>query len=224
MDELEKRRRQLADPEQHVQSFGETPVNELSQKQIEALKSSQVFEGLLYQSMAVDIPEQAAEKVILNHRLSKKKNYFTNWAIAASVMFASILSITLFNNKQLSIADEALVHVYDEIDHLFESNVIATEVVKQRLAKSGFSLPSLPGEITYASKCGFRGNKAMHLVAEIEGQPVTILITPLQVEDNEKFGDKRFAGKMRRLAKGNVIVIAEKTSLIDKVYKQITHV
>lgn len=223
MDELEKKRRQLADPDLHLQSLGDIPIDALNHKQLEELKSSQAFESLLFKSMSIDIPEDGIDKVILTQRLKKKKNNYSNWAIAASIMFVSVFSFTILNNPPKSLADEALAHVYSEMNHLTENQVISSDVVRKRLTQLGFSLPAIPKAVTFASKCGFRGNKAMHIVAEIEGQPVTILVTQLSIENNKRFGDERFMGKMRQFSNGNLIVIAENLSLVDQLYKQLTH-
>ena len=60
-----------------------------------------------------------------------------------------------------------------------------------------------------------------HIVAEVDGKPVTLLITPNEVEDHQSFGDQRFLGKMRKLAAMNFVMVAENLDLVDELYRQI---
>ena len=221
MDELEKRRRQLADPDSHLDSLGDKPVEDLNESQLAELKENQAFENELSKAMNIDVPGEIADKIILNQRIKNRRNLLTTWAVAASLVTVSTISVLTFNQPQLPMAQQALNHVYHEVEYLVSDNIISAEEVKERLAQMNLSLPALPEKITYASKCGFAGDKAMHLIAEIDGQPVTLLITSLPVEDAIRFGDERFIGKMRTFASNSLIAIAENQELVDRLYQQI---
>ena len=224
MDELEKRRQQLADPEKHLQSIGDKPIEELSAAEREALKKSQEFEHALHSAMNIDVPESLADKVILNQRLRSRRHRYTYWAIAASFALVSVLGIYQINQPQLPLTQEALKHVYDEIDYLDRKDPIPLDVVQARLDKMNLELPNLPEKITFAVDCGLGGESAMHMIAEIDGKPVTLLITTaLSIDDAKIFGDDRFIGKTRSVATNKVIAIAEDSKLIDRVYEQIAN-
>lgn len=223
MDELEKRRLQLADPYKHLQSIGDKSVEDLSVTERQSLKESQEFERTLHTAMSIDVPDSLADKVILNQRLRGRRNRYTYWAIAASFALVSVLGIYQINQPHLPLTQQALKHVYHEIDYLSKKELIPLDVVQARLDKMNLELPNLPERITFAEGCGLGGESAMHMIAEIDGKPVTLMITAALGLSNAKiFGDDRFIGKTRAIAAKNVIAIAEDSKLIDRVFQQIS--
>ncbi|TQV85289.1 DUF3379 family protein [Aliikangiella coralliicola] len=221
MDELEKKRRQLADPKQHIENFDEQSPDNMSEQELAQLKADQNFERQLLGAFSVPVPEQLSEKILLNQRLQKRRNIFSLWALAASISILSMLSFMTTDYSQSSLTQQALKHVYHEEKYLTGGNPIARDEIERRLAKYGVSLPSLPEKVVFASRCGFGGESAMHIIAEIDGKPVTLLLTPIAVEDNKSFGDDRFVGKMRKTLANNLIVIAEDLSLVERFFQQI---
>lgn len=223
MDELEKRRQQLADPEKHLQDIGDKPIEELSTAERDTLKKSQEFEHALQSALSIDVPDTLADEVILNQRLRSRRNRYTYWAIAASFMMVSFFGIYQANQPRLPLTQETLRHVYEEIDYLDSDELIPLDVVQARLESMNLELPNLPEKITFAVDCGLGGKSAMHIIAVIDGQPVTLFIAPtLAIEDNKIFGDNRFIGRSRSIASNKIIAIAEDSKLIDRIFQQLT--
>ncbi|TQV74112.1 DUF3379 domain-containing protein [Aliikangiella marina] len=224
MDELEKKRRQLADPQSQLSDVDVESFENISDEKLAEIKESQQFESQLQQAMNIDVPEALADKVILNQRLTKRRNRFFNFAIAASVALVSILSFNLINKEQLPVTEEALAHVYHEAGYLERDKVISSKAVIAKLAKMGLTLPSLPEKITFASGCDFGNDEAMHIIAEVDGKQVTLFVTKAPLEENKLFGDGKLMGQIKNLASHGLIAIAEDKAGIDGLYKQIIKV
>jgi|GEM_PF-2965379 len=221
MDELEKRRRQLADPNSHIDSLGDASIESLNETELAQLKANQAFENQLSAAFNIEVPEALPEKVLLNQRLRKRRNRLVNWSVAASMAFASLMSLHWLSRPDLPLSQHALNHVYHELELLQISDAIAPDQVLDELAKLNIHLPLLPEKVTSASICGMAGERVVHLVAEIRGQPVTLLITHLPIEKTIRFGDERFIGKMQKFARQGLIAIAEDQRLVDSLFEQI---
>jgi len=224
MDELDKKRRQLADPQSQLSDIDAETFDNLSEEKLAEIKKSQQFEKQLLQAMNIDVPEALADKVILNQRLRSRRTLFINFAIAASVALVSILSFNQLNREQLPLTEEALAHVYDEAGLLERDELISSKEVKSRLAKMGLILPGLPDKITFAGGCAFANDRAMHLIAEVDGKQVTLLITKNPIDETRLFGDDKLMGQIKNIASHGLIAIAEDKSVIDSLYKKITKV
>jgi hypothetical protein len=240
MDELNKKRQQLADPEAYLSALTEQQRAELSDTDIKQLKQEYLFEKSLAKAFAVNVDPQFADRIILQQRLSGKKNATTkfSWssklAIAASFLLVSILSFNYVNHSNsnvidLSLSKQALAHVYGEISLLDmtlpkNQKTIDPQIVQQSLKQMAIDLPHLPFEVLSVGKCGFAGNKAMHLVARIDGKPVTLLITPNKSQQSISFSDNRFIGKVRQIANASFVLVGEDSISLDKLFSQLSGV
>lgn len=222
MDELEKKRRQLADPQSQLSDVDEESFENISPQKLAEIKESQQFENQLQQAINIGVPEALADKIILNQRLRLRRTLFTNFVIAASIAIVSVLSFNLFEKELLPPTEEALAHVYDESSLLKRDKVISTKVVNSRLAKMGLALAGLPEKITFAGGCSFGQGSAMHLIAEIDGEQVTLLITENPLEETKLFGDDKLMGRIQNSSSHGLIAIAENMSVIDKLFKKVT--
>ena len=222
MDDLEKRRRLLADPDGHLKSLQNIPFDDLTEAQLAELKSSQALENQLKRAMNIDVPGELVDKIILKQRLATRKNRMLGWSIAASLAIVSMMSILMLSQPKLSLPQSALAHVYNEMDHLSSQILVTSETVTRQLAEMNVELPFLPKHITFAYPCGLDGEAAMHLIAQIDGKPVTLLITNTALSDVGGFGDGHFVGKIRNIADNGFIAIAEEPRLLDLIYQQIT--
>ncbi|MCG7571018.1 DUF3379 domain-containing protein [Pseudoalteromonas sp. CNC9-20] len=231
MDELEFRRRLFAHPntkDKDVLEFAEQSperkqlVNELKQLDKE-----------LVEAMQVPVPDNLADKIIFNQTMgeqsdqrsgnnpaAKQTKPKTPWyiAIAASVVIAFTGVLYQLMSPTLSIGEHALAHVYHEIDALSVNEEIALDEVNLRLSELGGHLDELPGAITYARYCNFKGQKGLHLVFQSDFGPMTVFIVPSANDylGDVHFNDQRFAGRVSHFPQGDAILVAMAQAPVDE--------
>jgi hypothetical protein len=221
MDELQNKRRQRAAPLELL----EAKLNsELSTQQLTQLCKDKAFENQLSKAFKTSVPEGLADKVLLNQRTQTRRKQLRHWSLAASLMIASLFSFVLSQSSPVSIEKQALAHVYHELDRLQLTQQIAPSEVLAQLKELQLNMPKLPNNITYAAKCGLAGKRSLHMIATINGSPITILVTPLKLKSNTQFKDQRFAGITYQNERDGFIVIGEDESLVQQVWKALAEV
>lgn len=237
MDELEFRRRTIAQP------------NELDKELLEFANSSPDRQAFLNEHKALDkqlndaldiaVPDNLAQRIILNTSLkeqvrtddlqqksnvvdsrSRFKFYRIYLALAASFIIA--VSAFMFSSEQNlnhAAGEHALAHVYHELNALNKTQPISLQTVNEKLALLGGQLNDLPGKVTYVNFCDFQGEKGIHLVFASDFGPITVFIVP---SDNKvfeigsgEFSDARYAGHISRGKQADTVLIANLGSPVD---------
>ena len=221
MDELNKRRREKADPSSKYHSMQESEYQALSNEEKDSLKESFQFEKQLQQALDVDVPANLADKILLNQRTSNRFRLFSPkpaLSMAASIALVMFLFVGMYDNK---ISTMALTHVYHELDHLVESTeLIDRNRVVAEIKQLGLELPNLPNEISFASQCVLGDKKGMHIVARVNNSPVTLFISRDSSEGLLEFNDSRFNGRIYPSERGSIIIIGESIDDVNQVYQQ----
>ncbi|XQF89792.1 DUF3379 family protein [Pseudoalteromonas espejiana] len=243
MDELEFRRRTIAQPNDLEKELLEF-AKESSERQ-SFINDMKDFDKQIQDALDVPVPDNLAERILLNTSLKEKalqeeqaagKNVVdarsrfkldrVHLALAAS--FCSYWRI-LFSTEQ-HIAHEAgehaLTHVYHEISALDKTDAISLQSVNDKLALLGAHIEELPGKITYAMFCDFKGEKGLHLIFESDFGPMTVFIVP---SENQSFGfgaddfhDERFAGHINRGSRADTILVANTGAPINVYNERVT--
>ena len=223
MDELEKRRLKIAESNS---SIDKTDYDLLSDSNKQDLKASYKFEKQLEDALSIDVPDVLAEKIILKQRSQLNTQYFSMKhvvSLAASIMLVMFL-FQGYRSEDLS--DIALAHVYNELDHLVDTNqsILPIDINKQ-IELLGLDDIRLPSNVFYAGPCLIGKNRGMHIVAKVSDKPVTIFVSQDSYTNNsdfedDVFSDSRFVGKIYPTANGSLIVIGESKDDIDTVYRQ----
>lgn len=231
MDELEFRRRTIAQPNDIDNELTEfAKDNSERQRFINDMKD---FDKYL-QSAANDVPvpENLAERILLNTSLKEKaqqqaqipanKNViasrsrfkFDRVHLALAASFVVTISVFFFSSEQntYGAGEHALAHVYHEINSLDKTQAISLQSVNEKLALLGGQLSELPGKITYAMFCDFKGEKGIHLVFESDFGPMTVFIVPTKNKvfemGSDDFHDDRFEGHINRGQQADTVLIA----------------
>lgn len=222
MDELEKRRNKIACPSEDIESFNQEYFETISNKEITQIKSSYQFEKALEDALNISVPENLADKILLNHRTSKRIQflpYKTSFALAASITLVVFL---LISPQKVHLSEIALTHVYHELDHLVENKTqINRDDILKDIKNLGFDLPSLPNNISYAGQCILGNKRGMHIVAKINNNAVTLFISHDSIKKKTEFKDNRFHGNIYPTETGTVILIGESIKDINQLYSQI---
>jgi len=225
MDELEFRRRLLADPhDKDPALLSYANAHPELKSMTDELKR---FDGDIERALKIPVPENLAERIILKQCLHKPKRRMSfdrmHLALAASVMFA--VGALVYNHFQppLTEGEHALAHVYHEIKSLDSQRRFGLDEVNAKLARFNGNLGSLPGEVSYVTECNFKGQKGLHLVFNTPSGPVTLFIVPGQNSylKQENFIDQRFAGLIEHQQRGDVILVASHQAPLDKYSEEV---
>ncbi|WP_158678933.1 DUF3379 family protein [Pseudoalteromonas sp. T1lg75] len=232
MDELEFRRRLLAQP--HDKDKALLEYAQQSPERLALVNELKSFDKELQQAMQVPVPESLADKIILRQSMSDDgsdvcvpmpRSVKRPWYLALAASIAIVFSVALYqlNSPTLTIGEHALAHVYHEIDSLESQDRLDMATVNARLSELGGQLSALPGEVTYARFCRFKGQKSLHLVFESDFGPMTVFIVPTNNEylGDNYFSDQRFAGRVSHFPQGDAILVAAAKAPIDEYQSRI---
>ncbi|MCL2915352.1 DUF3379 domain-containing protein [Shewanella corallii] len=202
MDELEFRRRAYADPQSRdddfIQASEETPERQ------QFLKDLNKLDAKLEQAMSLDVPDDLADKLLLNQQLSnhrqQKKTVSFMMAMAASVAMVLGVGYATWRMAPIELSEHAIAHVLHEPKALSAHGDISFNQINAQLASlkgfndKGFS--SQPGQIFYSTYCDFQGVRSLHLVMQGENGKVTLFIVPTEerMALESQFADNHFKG------------------------------
>ena len=218
MDDLEFRRRILADPNDNSQEMIAARNSSLANRKLsdELLQLDAKLESVL----KVDVPDDLADRILFHQsgqpERSQNKIRF-HLAIAASVAFVFGLLVGQFNaqltpvDDSSEIAQVALDHIYTEaafIDDIDES--VTLQQVNAKLTPFGSALSDLPGHVYYVNHCGFGNKNALHMVMATDNGKVTVFVVPEQSPKVSSFSDNNLSGVVMPIQNASLIVVGDK--------------
>ncbi|MCQ1059590.1 DUF3379 domain-containing protein [Photobacterium sp. ZSDE20] len=217
MDDLEFRRRLLADPFDNSQDLAEARNESIANRKLS--DELQQLDNKLEQAMKVDVPDDLADRILFHQSGQPSSNSFkprTLVAMAASVAFVFGLFIGQYNqgisasNPQLEIAQIAMEHVKAEapfIDGIDES--VTLSQVNAKLTPFGSTFNDIPGHVYYVNHCGFGNKNALHMVMDTPQGKVTVFVVPEQSPDITPFNDQSMKGVVVPVRNASLIVVGE---------------
>jgi len=244
MDELEFRRRTIAQPNELDKELQEFANSSADRQQF--LNESKAFDKHLDNALEIPVPDNLAERIILNTSLKEKartdeleqkdnvvsaRSWFkfdrVHLALAASFVIA--VSAFMFSEEQSinqTAGEHALAHVYHEIYALNKTQPISIQAVNEKLALLGGQISDLPGKVTYVTFCDFQGERGLHLVFESDFGPMTVFIVPSDNQifeiGSDDFNDSRYAGHINRGKQADTVLIASLGSPVDMYNERIS--
>ncbi len=171
MDELEFRRRLYADPfDKDVHEMAKN--NPDLQAQLDDFLS---FEAAMKEAMDIPVPEGLADRIIANAQEAQTSESMTpeaphkpvTWyrrhagpfAMAASIFVATTVYFLSATPTAVHANEYAFEHVYHEMGAFKLTDAVSLQKVNEKLATFGAKLDDLPGKVTYATFCNYRGKK-----------------------------------------------------------------
>lgn len=219
MDDLTFRRTIYADP------FTTDPaVIEAAAKD----KKKQAFwnevrqmENELKAAMQIPVPENLADKLILRQSLnehktsSKKRPWYL--ALAASVIFASVLTFGMLNNKGDFSAD-----IYAHLSHMDAEMMKVSQVnasaVNDKLASFNGQMTADLGEVVSANYCYLARIKSLHLIIRGEHGLTSLFVVPESITETlgDHFSNATYQGASFLLNSAKIIVIGENKDDVEQ--------
>ncbi|TMP79758.1 DUF3379 domain-containing protein [Pseudoalteromonas phenolica] len=224
MDELEFRRRAFADPnDPEVIAFAQQ--NPEQQKLLDELL---LLEDKINLALDIPVPTDLTEKLMTQTKNAPVSNVTQDWfgrfnkpfATAASITLAvSLYFLSVGGSNDLQAGEHALAHVYYEVKALERDKEVGLQAVNEKLAMLGAKFESLPGKVTYATFCHFKGQRSLHLIFQSDHGPVTVFVVPhsgdIQDKQLGEFNDARFTGVISNEEKANMILVADRNSPVN---------
>ncbi len=226
MDELEFRRRLMADPndlDAEILAESRSASNQAFADEMQALDRD-ISKAL----NDIDVPDGLVDRVLFHqsgHEETHQKHARYHVALAASVAFAFGIMLGQFNWSHAipaahasSLEQIALSHVVNEAPFVatIDENVTLTQV-NAKLAPFGQQMNELMGHITYVNHCGFGDTAAMHMVMQTPNGEVTIFLVPTQSSDMSSFEDELNKGVLLPLENSSLIVVGDKSHTLSPI-------
>ncbi|KNC68781.1 DUF3379 family protein [Pseudoalteromonas ardens] len=237
MDELEFRRRLFADPnDKDVVAQADTdPAKQ------RLVKEMQDFDATLHSALDISVPDDLAQKILAKQQadtdtsmqqtaevkqLAWYRRFKAPLATAASALLAVSLYFATSVHAPLHAGEHALQHVYYEAEALALTREVQLQEVNEKLAMFGGKLEAMPGKVTYATFCNFKGQRSLHLIFQSDHGPVTVFIVPTDNDDtksnNERFADGRFSGSIKPGDRADTILVANLDTPLEQYQTAVT--
>ncbi|OBU18742.1 hypothetical protein AYY19_02430 [Photobacterium aquimaris] len=226
MDDLEFRRRLLADPNDNDPDLIKTKNQSTANRHFS--NELQQLDQQLKQALNVEIPTNLADRILFHQsgqaQPPKQSHYkrYISYGLAASVMFMvgvmvgqqhpfSSVSPTQHVYTPASMSSIALQHVNAEAQFVNQTDEAVTlQQVNAKLKPFGTSMNQLPGHIYYLNYCGFDGNRALHMVVGTDKGKMTVFIVPQTSTKMATDSDSTNQSLLLPLQDSSLIVVGDK--------------
>ncbi len=225
MDELEFRRRCIADPDERDEAFRR--AKRASAERGRLAEQRKRIDRVLSDAMQIEVPEGLAARILLRQSLEcsreRRRTVARTYALAASVLLALGLGLALLLAPQTyRLEREVLTHINSELHHLTEQQNPATAELGELLARFGADLQGELGQVSYAGTCAFRRQHGIHMVLRGERGPVTVLILPGEtLDDITDVSDTRFTGVIIPIPNGSMAIVGEQGEPIERLERRL---
>ncbi|MGJ8581850.1 MAG: DUF3379 family protein [Psychromonas sp.] len=236
MDDILFRHTAIATPNDKSEEFLERTLSNDASKNL--VDESKAFDKLLKDSLKVDVPDDLADKIMLEQSfaLDRDKNVSTRWhiAIAASIAFVIGLSIPLIQQTAqqpvevaqvpTDIGSVALELVKNEYFLTAKANENATlQTVNAKLAVYGATAQEGLGEVLFVNYCSFKGTSALHMILNGEKGRVTVFVVPEQgdFKPATKFNNEHLKGMSEQMGKASVVIVGEMDEPLEMIKEKL---
>ena len=221
MDKLSLRRALYEDPRSvSAEALQDEPQLQQLQQELQALDDS------LRQQLAIDVPPQLVERVLLHQRmLPVAKRWYQRplpYATAAALLVSLLYWQQPPQTGPADLGQHALSHVYHEMAALRAEALLSPADISPMFSQLGIHA-DFPVPVRFARFCDFEGVRSLHLVLDINGEAVTLFVVPGSVlpgvttPDQTKpvqFADARFFGQAVLKQQHQLVLVTEQPQLL----------
>lgn len=185
-----------------------------AQAQTDAL----AFEASLGRALALPVPVQLAESILLAHATEQRRER-RRWqrggtwlALAAAAVLAVGVGWRITGAQPLG--DAAIAHMLGpEAPALAYTTPVASDAVRKAFAQRGVDLAQVPADISYVQCCPVGKFKSVHMVMPRANGPVTVMYL---VDDHgaqrSDFSRAGWMGRSVPMAHGTLVMIGHDAS------------
>jgi len=222
MNCLEFRRQLLLDPQPDDTQFRQhaSECARCAEAQLRAIG----FESSLRAALAVPVPPQLAEAILLKQTTEQQRSRQRMrrggalLTLAAGVVLAFGIG-TRLQAKPLS--ELAVTHLQHEAFILTQTQPIAEDQVRKAFANLGVRVGALPSGISFVACCPVGRYSSVHVLMAQGNGPVTVLyLTDDQHEARGDFVRDGWLGRSVPLAQGTLVLLAHDAAAFDEIEAQ----
>jgi hypothetical protein len=188
----------------------------------QAQEDALAFEAALGRALAVPVPAQLAESILLA-QATQQRSVRRNWrragtwlALAATAVLAVGIGLQW---RPRSLGTLAVTHMLgEEAPALAMTAPVADATVRKAFAQRGIDLARVPADISYVACCPVGRFKSVHMVMPQANGPVTVMY--LTDDHDSRRRDFQHAGWLGRsvpLAHGTLVMIGHDPGQFDHV-------
>ncbi len=192
-----------------------------AQAQAQAL----AFETELGRALAIAVPEQLAESILLAQATTQRRERRT-WRRSATLLALAAAAVLAVGigwrvSRVPPLGDAAIAHMLGpEAPMLALTAPVAPDAVRHAFAERGIGLTQVPADISYVQCCPIGKFKSVHMVMPRADGPVTVMYL---VDDHagrrSDFAHAGWLGRTVPLAHGTLVMIGHDASQFDQVQR-----
>ncbi|HET8940571.1 MAG TPA: DUF3379 family protein, partial [Rudaea sp.] len=187
----------------------------------QAHERAQAFEASLQRALAVDVPPQLADSILLaqateQHR--QRRSYLRRggfFALAAAAVLAVGIGMYL---RPTPLSTLAVDHVMAPTERfaLALTGDVSSDAVQQAFAKRGVKLQQIPSGISYVQCCPVGRFTSVHMVMPGKNGPVTVFyVNNDRVASSSDFQRNGMHGRSIPMGDGTLVLVAQDASQFD---------
>ena len=189
----------------------------------EAWLKAQDFERVLAAALAVPVPAGLEERVLLRQTTSRRHERHAErrdaWSrLAAAVVLAVGMATTGFLAWRDSrpLPDAAVAHLSHEPYALSARARVTGDEIAATFARAGVALAGMPAEVNYLQLCHIGRDVTVHMVAQREDGPVTLLFVAGRREEGRSvFARDGLKGRAVPMGDGTLVLLASDDRSFD---------
>ena len=194
------------------------------------VRELQALEGRIERAFDVPVPEGLEARIVLDASLKHRPRLMRPWlAAAASALLTLALAVTAYQHQHPTgddLAGAVVAHIRnpEEADALASDRALIRDAsyVQGVVQRAGVSLTGGMDDLTYAHVCLFRGQRVVHLVAQGEHGPVTILLLPrIHVDKNMPVEEEGFHGVIVPAGTGSIAIVTNNNTPVEPMEQEI---
>lgn len=195
----------------------------------EALQRALVFEGGIDRALAVPVPANLADQIILRQLTSARTERAGRGHVLMRIAAGVTLALGVATVSWLalaptqSLAASAVEHLSHERMALAAHTPIPEATVRAVFARVGQPLGELPGDMSYLRVCVFGQHHALHMVMQQTSGAVTVLFVPGEAGRTQDFEIAGVRGREIAFGQGALLLMADSDQAFDQIESQFRH-
>jgi hypothetical protein len=184
------------------------------------------MENELKSAMEIPVPENLAEKLILRQSIQVHKSHSQKrpWylALAASIVFASVLTIGMLKTGSGKLTDDVLAHMSHVDIEMMNSAKIGNKTINEKMASFNGQVNGDLGEVVSANYCYLDKIKSLHLIIRGENGLISLFVVPDSITESltKTFNNATYKGTSFLLNSARVIVVGENQADIEQLQQR----
>ncbi|MGH8041382.1 MAG: DUF3379 family protein [Rudaea sp.] len=189
----------------------------------QAQAAALAFETSLGHALAIAVPEQLAESILLAQATvqRRERQSWRHGAVSLALAATAVLAVGIGwrVGRAQPLGDAAIAHMLGpEAPMLALTTPVASDAVRHAFAERGIDLAQVPADISYVQCCPVGKFKSVHMVMPRADGPVTVMYL---VDDHggqrTDFAHAGWQGRSVPLAHGTLVMIGHDAGQFDQV-------